>query len=211
MSASYYRRRMFDQQMETRKQQGDSYRKGRAMESLARAAGINLKMPLGGGPALQVYDPDNQYGQQEGTNQNVDPNRVPHIPVHQTGNVTDPYDRAAEAASYGRAKERTGMAMQAAMKGLRGSMARRGIGGSGIEAERTGGLYEAGLGQLGEADRTLAEAAAGRAYDSEQRNVDRRNRNEEYNADLDLQYENQRIDAQNRRMSLLTQIYGSFY
>jgi len=128
-----------------------------------------------------------------------------------TSGSTEPYDRAAETASYGRAKERTGLAAQAAMKGLRGQMSRRGIGGSGIEGEATGRLFEAGLGDLAETDRTLAEGAAGRAFTAEQANTDRRIGQTRYNTDLERWYQDANIDAQGRRMSLLAQIYGSYY
>jgi hypothetical protein len=138
------------------------------------------------------------------------PQRVPAPDVITSGS-TEPYDRAAEAASYGRAKERTGLAAQAAMKGLRGQMSRRGIGGSGLEGEATGRLFEAGLGDLAETDRTLAEGAAGRAFTAEQANTDRRIGQTHYNTDLERWYQDANIDAQGRRMSLLAQIYGSYY
>lgn len=85
----------------------------------------------------------------------------------------DGYDPAASRASYGRAKERTALATQSAMRTLRESMAQRGISGSGIEGDLTGRLTEAGLGELADHDRAMAEGEAGRAFQAGQSRIDR--------------------------------------
>lgn len=98
------------------------------------------------------------------------------------GTGGSPYDMAAETAAYGRAKERTGLATQSALKSMREQMAVRGISGSGIEAEMMGDVYNAGLGDLAETDRQLAEKRAGRAFTAEQSNIDRLIQQQQFNA-----------------------------
>lgn len=94
------------------------------------------------------------------------------------------YSPSADAATYGRAKDNTGLALTAAQKGLDEAMNRRGIFGSGIHAANLEDLYAAGLGDLAETDRQLAEgtadrgfrsseAALGRSWESGERAADR--------------------------------------
>ncbi len=83
-----------------------------------------------------------------------------------TGSTAPAGATDADRAYYTRAKESTGNAMQAAMRGLDEDMNRRGISGSGIQAQGLTELYEGGLGELAEADRDLAEGGAERAYQS---------------------------------------------
>lgn len=108
---------------------------------------------------------------------------APQIPVVNSGDMTKPYDEAAQSAQYGAAKERTGLAMQAAMRGLMANLQRRGISGSGIDADKTGDIYAGGLGQLAATDRQMAEEASDRAFTSEQSNTDRTIRQNTTNAD----------------------------
>lgn len=117
-----------------------------------------------------------------------------------TAPVQSPEELAAENASYGRAKERTGLAMQGALKGLRGVMASRGIGGSGIEASETGKVFSGGLGELADTDRQMAEQGATRAFTAGQAGLDRAEKAREYDQ-----------DAQARRLSQLISAYGSMY
>lgn len=63
---------------------------------------------------------------------------------------------AAEAAAYGRAKDRIGLNAQAGLRAMQGLMAARGISGSGIEAALSEGTVGAALGQLGEVARDQA-------------------------------------------------------
>lgn len=63
----------------------------------------------------------------------------------------------ADASTYGRAKERTGLAAQSAIKGLRETLASRGLLGSGLEAQETAKVYSGGLSDLAETDRQQAE------------------------------------------------------
>ena len=62
-------------------------------------------------------------------------------------------DAEADAALWGRARERTGQTMQGGIAALQGLMAQRGISGSGIEGELTGQLVGRGVGELGEFER----------------------------------------------------------
>jgi hypothetical protein len=108
---------------------------------------------------------------------------APQIPITTSStSVTDPYDRAAETASYASAKDSTGQAMQSAMKGLQANLASRGLIGSGVEAAALSNLYSTGLSQLGETDRGLAENAANRAFTANQSNTDRTIAQQEFNA-----------------------------
>lgn len=111
-----------------------------------------------------------------------------------------PEELAAENAGYGRAKERTGLAMQSAMKGLRGAMASRGISGSGIEASGMADVYGGGVGALAETDRTMAEGSAQRSFTRNEANKDRAESGRRYDQ-----------DAAARRMSQLISVYGSAY
>jgi hypothetical protein len=136
--------------------------------------------------------------------------RVPAITAEQSGS-NEPYDRAAESAIYGRAKERTGQAMQAALKGLQSQMAQRGITGSGIEGDKTTELFGAGLGELSDIDAQMAHEAAGRAFQGEQLNVDRRGRTNEFNAGLEQWYQDAQQRAMQQRMSTLASFGASLY
>ena len=131
--------------------------------------------------------------------------RVPPITAEQSGS-NEPYDRAAEAAIYGRGKERTGQAMQAALRGLSSQMAARGITGSGIEGDKIAEVFSAGLGELGDLDTQLAHEAAGRAFEGEQLNVDRRNTTNQFNAELERWYQQAQADQQRQRLSMLAQL-----
>src|SRR5438477_8069182 len=69
--------------------------------------------------------------------------------------------RAGNAAAFNSAKDQVGKTGQAALTGLQGSLAGRGMLGSGIEARGTEQLAEAGAGQLGEVSRQQAVTNAG--------------------------------------------------
>jgi hypothetical protein len=70
----------------------------------------------------------------------------------------------ADTATYGRAKERTGKATSSALKGLRETLASRGLLGSGIEASETGKVFSSGLSDLAETNRQMAEQGAAREF-----------------------------------------------
>jgi hypothetical protein len=121
------------------------------------------------------------------------------------------YDVAAEAATYGRAKERTGQSLQAALKGLKGAMASRGIGGSGIEGAATSNLFGMGVGELAETDRTMAEGSASRAYSAGERDKDRSFQSNESRLDREQRERDRIAQSQAARLSQLMQLYGSMY
>jgi hypothetical protein len=79
----------------------------------------------------------------------------------------------ADTATYGRAKERTGKATSSALKGLRETLASRGLLGSGIEASETGKVFSSGLSDLAETNRQMAERGAQRDYEASQAQKDR--------------------------------------
>lgn len=138
---------------------------------------------------------------------NTQPPAPPELPpiVEAT---PEPYNPAAERAAYGRAKERTGLATQSAMRSLRESMGQRGISGSGIEAEETGKLTRAGLGELADTDRALAEGQSMRSYEAEQARISRLINQYQFNAQLSS---NNRMQVPNwnlSRWSLLSQLMG---
>ncbi len=116
------------------------------------------------------------------------------------------YNPAADAATYGRAKERTGLAMQSAIKGLRENMAERWMTGpgNGLEAKGLGDIYDAGLGDLAETDRQLAEGTAARGFQSSEAAAQRGWQSGENAADRAAQQTNSRLSA-------LLQLYGMVY
>lgn len=70
-----------------------------------------------------------------------------------------------DTATYGRARERTGVEGQAALKQLREMMAFHGRGGgSGVQAHEERGLLESSLGNLAETNRQMAEGGAQREF-----------------------------------------------
>lgn len=119
-------------------------------------------------------------------------------------------DPAAESAAYGQARERIGLALQSALRGLRESMGARGLGGSGIEGEALGDLFEGGLGELADVDRQLAEVGAGRAFQASQADTDRRIQQQQFNSSQLAQQEAARRASQDRSLDLLLQIARSY-
>lgn len=127
-------------------------------------------------------------------------------PVTGGGEGGGPYDMAAERATYGRAKERTALATQAALRSMREQMAARGISGSGIEAEAMGNVYTAGLGELADTDRTLAEGQAGRAFAAEQSNIDRLIQQMQFNANTQNTGSSNSAQERLARLGLMAQL-----
>ena len=126
------------------------------------------------------------------------------------GSATPSYDPAADAATYGRAKESTGMAMQAALRGLREAMASRGISGSGIEARGTADIFGQGVGALAETDRQLAEGTASRGFTAGE---SARNRNEgarQFNVSAGQREREMGLNEQARRLSNIFSLYGAY-
>lgn len=135
---------------------------------------------------------------------------APQIPEYR-GSASSPYDMAAENAAYGAAKERTGAALQSALKGLKGVMAARGISGSGIEGGETRQLFESGLSDLAGTDRQLAEQRASRAFTAGQSDVDRMINTQEFNASLTANQTRANQEAAAQRLSQLLSVYGNLY
>lgn len=77
---------------------------------------------------------------------------------------------AAEAAAFGRAKDRIGKIGGGAVQSLQRMMSRRGLGGSGIEGKELGGLVEGMRGELGDVVRDQAIEGLKRDYAVEDRN-----------------------------------------
>lgn len=126
------------------------------------------------------------------------------------------YDPAADRATYGAAKERTGLATQAALRALRESLNQRGLvdqGGrnSGIEAELTQGLIRGGLGELANTDRQLAETGAQRQYDAGQRDIDRTIDVNKFNASSILSAQGRPSTYNLSKWSLLAQLASQLY
>jgi hypothetical protein len=134
--------------------------------------------------------------------------QVPQVtPTHYTPQqVASGISPEANAATYGAAKERTGLAMQAAMRGLRGSLAQRGIVGTGIDAEEQGMVYNQGLGQLGDVDRTIAHDDATRQLAADQANAMAGNQAGQFNAGQDLAAQQANMQAANQRQNILLQL-----
>jgi hypothetical protein len=82
-------------------------------------------------------------------------NKVPQIPPRIPG--VSPEDRqAAEAAAFGRAKDRIGMSTQGLLKSIRSNASRRGISGSPLAGGQEADALMAGYGQQGEVLREQA-------------------------------------------------------
>lgn len=69
-----------------------------------------------------------------------------------------------DSSTYGRAKERTGLATQAALKGLREQLSSRGLLGGGGERRGVADIVMRGQSELGETDRQIAERGAEREF-----------------------------------------------
>lgn len=129
-------------------------------------------------------------------------------PTPYSGGPTPHYDKGAEDAAYARAKDRTGLALQAAMKGLSSSMNKRGIGGSGIEAENLTDLYESGVGALGETDRQLAERSADRAFSAGESERGRAESARQFNDSFLQGEEDRAAEQQAQQLARIMQAYS---
>jgi hypothetical protein len=132
-------------------------------------------------------------------------------PIVRSGSESMPYEMDAERSAYGAAKERVGQSTQAAMRGLREQMARRGLTGSGIEGEGLTNLFRGGLGELANADRQMVGERAGRAFTAEQANTDREINQRQYNTgsvNRAREYESSDFLA---RMGLIAQLQRMMY
>jgi hypothetical protein len=112
----------------------------------------------------------------------------------------------ANAATYGAAKEKIGLEMQAAMHGLRGSLAQRGIVGTGIDAEEQGKVYTQGLGQLGGVNRQIAADDAQRQLTADTTNAAASNQAGQFNASENLAAQQANAQAQQQRQNILLQL-----
>lgn len=140
-------------------------------------------------------------GQMGQTNQ---PQQTPVVTSKFTGND------AADRAVYGGAKERVGLALKSALKGLRESMSSRGLAGSGIEGEATGNLYANSLGDLAETDRALATANGDRLYQSGQADTDRTINQNQFNAGALERAQAAARSGTDRSLEMLLQIARSY-
>jgi hypothetical protein len=122
-----------------------------------------------------------------------------------------PYDMAAENAAYGRAKERTGLATQAALKNLRAEMVGTGRSGAGLGNEALSGLFSRGVGELADTDRQLAEARAGRAFGAQQRDIDREIASGQWTTEFDQSESAREAGSRESRLARLLQVYGMWY
>jgi len=136
--------------------------------------------------------------------QSGQPSQTPVVTSKFTGN------EAADRAVYGGAKERIGLALKSALKGLRESMSSRGLAGSGIEGEATGNLYANSLGDLADTDRALATANGDRLFQSGQADTDRTINQNQFNAGaLERAQANARAGT-DRSLEMLLQIARSY-
>lgn len=132
------------------------------------------------------------------------------VPPASTGSPMSPYDMAAENAAYGTAKEHTGNEAQAALKGLRATMAQRGIGGSGIEASNTRGIFEGALGEQANTDRSLAENRANRVYGAEQSNKAAAEERRKFDLTFRQSEQSRIANEQSQRLAALLQAAGLY-
>lgn len=139
---------------------------------------------------------------------NVSPFEPSQTPI----TTSSPTDRGAhERATYGAAKERTGLALQSALRGLRESLSSRGIGaGSGIEGAATADLYAQGLNALAGTDRQLASEGSQRDYETAEQNTDRTIGQQQFNANQRTRANESYQDNQSRALNMLLQIAQSY-
>jgi hypothetical protein len=88
------------------------------------------------------------------------PNTSPRV-----ADMPMPDRTAAEAATFGRAKDRVGRATQGLLKSVRNQFSSRGLSGSSLEGDQIGGALMAGHGQLGDTIRDQAIEGLNRSYD----------------------------------------------
>lgn len=115
-------------------------------------------------------------------------------------------DAAQQAATYGAAKERTGNALQAAMRGLQSQLASRGLTGTSIDADRSAQLFGSGLTDLANTDRQQAEQDASRLFATEGVNTDRLNQADTLNANNELSADIANQNANQSRLSFLARL-----
>lgn len=123
----------------------------------------------------------------------------------------DPYDRTAESAAYTSAKERTGLAMQSALKGLRGVARGRGISGSTIEGDLIQKLFGQGLGELAGTDRQLAEKFADRSFDAENMDLSRLTQHSQFSDSFRNTQEDRAQQAALAELRNIISAYGMLY
>jgi hypothetical protein len=124
------------------------------------------------------------------------------IRQQQPSNITAPTVQGApyDYGEYAKAKERTGLQAQAAMRGLSAHLQRRGISGSGIDAEMSADVYGKGVQSIADIDRRLASDAAGRQFDASK-----------LNAGWQLEAAQANQSAQERQMELLARLVSMRY
>lgn len=146
----------------------------------------------------------------------------PNAPGIGANSGATPYDQEAESGAYGKAKERTGLAAQSAMRGLREQLNARGLTGSGIESQGVEDIFKSGLGQLADTDRQLASERSGRAFTAGQSalnreftagqsDIDRTIGQNEYNANMYDKAMSGIPSQSMQRYSLLAQLAGMLY
>lgn len=128
-------------------------------------------------------------------------------PTHVTpSKVSATLSPAQNAATYGAAKERIGLEGQAAMRGLRSSLAARGIVGTGIDAEETGKVYSGMQSGLSTVNRQLATDDAERMRQADQTNAATTNQASQFNASQDMAAAQANLQAQAQRNNMLIQL-----
>jgi hypothetical protein len=125
------------------------------------------------------------------------------------------YQDTADSKAYARAKDNTGAALAASLKGLQATMAARGISGSGIEGAETEKLFQGGLSDLANTDATQAGKTAEHAFTDEQAGKARGEQAREFDVgqSTDVSKFNAGLiaDKQSKTLSSILQAYGSLY
>ncbi len=125
------------------------------------------------------------------------------------------YQDTADAQSFARAKDNTGLALQSALKGLQATMASRGITGSGIEGGETTKLFQSGLTDLANEGTAEAKTAAEHAFTDSQSSkaLGEQSREFDVGQGTDVSKFNAGLvaDTQSKKLSAIMQAYGSLY
>lgn len=141
----------------------------------------------GSGPGAGGGNPFDFWGQYQAAQ-----NRVPQIPPR-VPQIPDADRTAAEAAEFGRAKDRIGLATQGLMKSIRNNFSKRGLSGSPLAMSREAGALEHGAGQIGETIRDQAISGLNRQYDV---------RDQNYQGDLSQRGQDISAEAQRNNLVL---------
>lgn len=133
--------------------------------------------------------------------------QTPYQPA-QVAHTVAPSAASSTASDYAGAKERGALATKAAMKGLSGSLAARGVGTeTGVGADAIASLYKTGLTNLADTDRQFADTDAARQFSADQSQVQTTEGENTFNANAQNAASQYNNDSRLRQLQLLASLY----